>query len=251
MRFNKILLIVLILVFIFIDINLASADDVTITRDIQKEIQYGNDLRITLSITNNLNAKKTFELRERLPLNVDLIDPKEPSERRMFNAVEVLFLKWTITLEPAEKKTVSYTIKPNKVGDYAIVGAEALNPETETTYNGLQSQFDVTCNKDNICNLEIGENYQTCPSDCSTGLQDGICNAILDNQCDLDCTKDPDCKGKGFNLLYIVIPIVLIAIIIMLIYFFKKPKQGIPEQEQKKQDQQPQQPKQPESILYS
>ena len=241
---------ILFIVLILININIVFADDIAITRDIQKEIQYGNELKVTLTITNNVQARKTLELRERLPLNVDLIEPKEPSERRMFNAVEVFFLQWTIALEPSEKKVISYTIKPNKVGDYTIVGAEALDLVTETAYNGLQSQFDVLCSQDNVCNLDIGENYQTCPSDCSTGLQDGICNAIIDNQCDLDCTKDPDCKGKGINFLYIVIPIVLITIIIMLIYFFKRPKQ--PEQEQsQQQDQKSQQPKQPEGMLYS
>ena len=251
MKYKLTLLIVILL--LNLPVIYAQTDDVTITRDIQKQIRYGNELKISLSLTNSLQEKKTLELRERLPLNVKLIQPNEPSERKNFNAVEVSFLVWNLQLDAGQKKIVSYIIKPEKVGEYTIIGSEAIDPVTSKTYNGIQSQFDVLCLPDNVCNLDIGENFQTCQSDCPTGLQDGICNAILDNQCDLDCTKDPDCKDKGFNIFYIIIPIIIIGII-ALIYFFKKPKQGIPEQEQQeqqKQDQRPQQPKQPESILYS
>ncbi|MAG47817.1 hypothetical protein CL617_04380 [archaeon] len=250
MRYKPILL----LAFIFLlQLSIVNAQEVTVDRVLLNEVRYNEDLRISLSLTNNLAVKKTFELNERLPVNVELIQPAQPTEVKNFNAVEVMFLKWDVELNPSESKVVSYTIRPQRVGEFTIVGAEVLDLTSASTYSGIQSPFDVSCILDNICNLDIGENYQTCVADCDTGLGDGICNAIPDNQCDPDCTSDPDCTGSGFNIWYVIIPVILV-IIGFLIYFFKKPNQGIPDAEQPRQNNQPQNPKQPQKpndIMYS
>jgi LPXTG-motif cell wall-anchored protein len=44
----------------------------------------------------------------------------------------------------------------------------------------------------------LGENYKTCPEDCSSGLFDGYCDGEIDAICDPDCTleSDLDCAKK-------------------------------------------------------
>ena len=233
---------IIIILLVLINSITVFADNITITRDIPDEIKYGDELKVSLYIKNNLNEKRTFEITEIIPSNVDLIQPAEPSEKKFFNAVEISFLKWAVELKPGEKKAFSYVIKPNKIGEYAITSTEVIDPVELELYSGIKSQFNVLCIKDNICNLEIGENFLTCPLDCSTGLQDGICNAIFDNICDADCTKDPDCKAveKRFNIYYLITPIITACIIFLLIYLFKKPTK--PRKEQ---------PKAPDGFLYS
>ena len=241
----------IIIVLMLVNIYIVQADDITITRSVPPESKYGDQIKITISLTNNIDVKKTYEVKERLPLNTVLIDPQKPSETRMFNAVEVSFLAWTLDLNPGETKSVSYTIRPDRIGDYTIINAEAVDISTTEIYNSAKSQFDVTCISDNICNTDIGENYLTCPADCTTGFGDGICNSIPDNQCDPDCTKDPDCAPHRFNILYIIVPISVI-VLVLLFYFFKKPKRGMPYTEnQEKQGQNNSHEQKPEGVLYS
>lgn len=42
----------------------------------------------------------------------------------------------------------------------------------------------------------LGENYLSCPVDCSSGSKDGYCDGIHDNRCDPDCAieNDNDCQ---------------------------------------------------------
>ena len=51
---------IILAVLILINTAIVLADDIKITRDLVKELRYNNELKITLSITNNFNSKKTF-----------------------------------------------------------------------------------------------------------------------------------------------------------------------------------------------
>lgn len=53
--------------------------------------------------------------------------------------------------------------------------------------------FEETTCGDGVCG--IPENYSSCPQDCSSGEEDGYCDAVKDGICDPDCTKgeDADC----------------------------------------------------------
>ena len=112
------------------------------------------------------------------------------------------------------------------------------------------------CNKNNICEPEIGEsrelcfkdckppevcgnsrcdtleNYGNCPTDCASGYPDGYCDRIEDGRCDLDCSKeeDIDCKmpytavvGEsdeipGYPVYYLILAIILAVLILFVLY---------------------------------
>lgn len=62
----------------------------------------------------------------------------------------------------------------------------------------LESELTL-CNKDNVCQVNKGENFLSCPSDCPSGSKDDLCDGVFDNVCDPDCDaqarkeKDVDC----------------------------------------------------------
>ncbi len=58
----------------------------------------------------------------------------------------------------------------------------------------MDLQLEETTCGDNICG--IPENHSSCPQDCSSGSEDGYCDAVKDGVCDPDCIggEDEDCK---------------------------------------------------------
>lgn len=66
------------------------------------------------------------------------------------------------------------------------------------------SFYTSQCNNDGECN--DGENYQTCPLDCSSGEADDYCDGVRDGKCDSDCyiTQDLDCINQKRTLLFLV-----------------------------------------------
>lgn len=60
------------------------------------------------------------------------------------------------------------------------------------------------CNSNGVCEPEKAENFLSCPGDCASGSEDGLCDAVFDGKCDPDCAaqgrqdKDTDCTcGNG------------------------------------------------------
>lgn len=118
----------------------------------------------------------------------------------------------------------------------------------------LLSQKIELCNRNNICEIDKGENFVSCPSDCKSGSSDNYCDKVLDGICDPDCSKDADIdcscgdgicserespktcptdcstgfKGSEVSQLPIQYPaiagIVIILIIIGAVYFLKHSK---------------------------
>lgn len=74
------------------------------------------------------------------------------------------------------------------------------------------SDFAQLCG-DNIC--EENENAGVCPSDCRSGVKDGICDRAKDGTCDPDCEKkqDVDCMAPASGGIYTV---ALIALLLVL-----------------------------------
>jgi hypothetical protein len=78
---------------------------------------------------------------------------------------------------------------------------------------------------DNVC--EENENSGTCPSDCRSGVKDGVCDRIKDGTCDPDCAKsaDPDCAGApSYTYLIVIAAVILLAVIGFIVW--KKRKDG-------------------------
>jgi len=81
------------------------------------------------------------------------------------------------------------------VGQHSYSATEVRIDDDVLIYLDTQTT-EVNCVSDGVCNGSIGENYVTCPQDCRSGAEDGICNPIADGQCDTDCAEgvDPDCQ---------------------------------------------------------
>lgn len=78
---------------------------------------------------------------------------------------------------------------------------------------------------DSKCEVELGENYKTCPHDCPSGSKDDYCDGVADGICDPDCKElkefDPDCVPSSNLWIYLLI-VGGIACLIGLIYYESK-----------------------------
>jgi len=96
---------------------------------------------------------------------------------------------------------------------------------TTTIIEKTTTTAKVSCNRNDKCEKRLGENYNTCPQDCSSGGKDEYCDGIEDSICDPDCTEkeDPDCeKPKTFLYIYIIVTIIFIAVILYFIMRIKR-----------------------------
>ena len=97
------------------------------------------------------------------------------------------------------------------------------------------ADFDCFCD-DGTCDYEYGEDFLSCPTDCTPSSFDNYCTGLSDRICDPDCLsmEDPDCslpssqidssdEGKSEGMIFIAAIIIVIAV--FMIYFFKiKPR---------------------------
>ena len=219
---KKILTIMLCMIFL---INMVSAQ-VIVTKETTENIKINDIIEVKINILNPHSTEKTFEVSERLPNNVQLIEPSQPDEVKQFNGIEANYLKWNLIISPNLISTISYKIKIIELGDYSIQATDVTDPLTQENYLSNSLEFSVACNPNNQCGTN--ENYLNCPEDCSQGASDGICEYAADGICDPDCEEEPDCKKGGTNLLIIIlIPLVLAIIVFGLFLLFKKKKPPI------------------------
>jgi hypothetical protein len=96
---------------------------------------------------------------------------------------------------------LSITISPQCVPDTTTtVAATTSTTEKTTTTRSLTTTTTIPCNRDALCSTQSGENFKTCPEDCS-GAKDGICDKQPEGLCDPDCGRGDDidclCKRDG------------------------------------------------------
>jgi len=147
-------------------------------------------LRLLKAVVLN-KEKGVFEIKEKLPQNIDLINPLQPNQITYLNGIKAEFLKYSLEIPENKISTIEYTIKPKSLGSYTI---SPTSVTSDATYISNSAEFTVSCIPDNVCSE--GENNLYCPEDCSTSIPDGICNPKLDSSCDPDCESDPDCKNS-------------------------------------------------------
>lgn len=77
---------------------------------------------------------------------------------------------------------------------------------------------------DDLCELELGENYKICPKDCPSGSKDNYCDAIADGKCDPDCEKnqDIDCVKPSTTWIYFLIIGIIIVLVIFIFLLTKR-----------------------------
>lgn len=196
-----------------------------VSRTAPEEIKLGDVLEVTITVTNPTDDKLNMEVSEQLPLDIEFIEPTAPTETKKYDALSVSILKWPISLEAGETKTINYKVKPTALGEFSSPATEAKDTATKQSYPASSDlTVMVKCSQDSTCG--DGENYLNCPEDCTPSGKDGICNNAYDQICDSDCGSgsDPDCK-RGFSakfLLYGVGAIILIIILLIILVIKKK-----------------------------
>jgi len=227
---------IILIISIILLANLISAQEVIVTKETTENIKINDIIEVKINILNPYSTEKTYEVSERIPNNIELIEPSQPDEVKQFNGIEANFLKWNLLISPNMISTISYKIKIKELGDYSIQATDITDSLTEEVYFSNSLEFSVDCNPNNQC--EENENYLNCPEDCDKGAADGICNYAADGICDPDCEEEPDCEETKLNILVIIlIPLILAIIIFILFLLFKRKKppeikQEIPQETQ-------------------
>ncbi len=71
---------------------------------------------------------------------------------------------------------------------YIVTAKDRVNWETQAVGNWVTCQAGGYCG-DGTCDVENGENYNTCPQDCEGVCGDGVCDSTEDaNSCPADCS---------------------------------------------------------------
>jgi hypothetical protein len=98
--------------------------------------------------------------------------------------------------------SASITVAPQCVPDTTTTLASTTSTIAETTTtSSTTTSTSIPCNRDAFCAAQFGENFRTCPEDCS-GASDGICDMQPEGLCDPDCGRgdDIDCFCKIDNV---------------------------------------------------
>lgn len=160
-------------------------------------------------------------------------------------------IEWNIpSLKPHEKKTFTYllTAITDVEMNYTLIKAKLFDADNNIKLSNPVNMYILGEEPKNVCLInglcEPGENYLTCPKDCSSGSKDNYCDQILDGRCDPDCAKDvdidctcgnnvcdekesattcpEDCKKEAPNLfIYGIIAIVFVSLFILLLIKLK------------------------------
>lgn len=215
------------------------AQEVSVTKTVANQVKFGDNLSVTITVSNNGNSHLTAKIIETVA-GATAIQPQLVISQTTPGLIAALppHFEWSVDLPSGSVQSVSYIIKPNKVGTYLI------SPTTVWLSNGLtvlsnSASVNVTCNSNGICEPNFGENYLTCPSDCQPWAKDGICNPARDGHCDPDCAPgiDLDCLKQqeanttihsvlpstkvGEDNNWLLLALILIVVIIALIFLFR------------------------------
>lgn len=214
--------ITILIISIILLINIAYAEDVTVTKEINDNIKLNDIIEVKINILNPYQTEKTFQVSERLPNNIQLISPEKPDEVKKYNGIEASFLKWNIIISPNQVSTLIYKMKIKSLGDYSIQPTDITDTSNNEVYFSNSLEFRVICNPNNNC--EENENYINCPEDCSQSTADGICNYLADGICDPDCIEEPDCKEAKIGSLKIIIILIILIILLFILFPLIKKK---------------------------
>ncbi len=227
MRNELIFMLIMILL-----IPIASADDglLIVTKTSDDTVNYGRRLDVIITITSNSHEPLVVVVEEML--SGELISPKDALIETYEPLYRPPYMRWEFTLEPYEEKQIEYTVKPLYPGDFIIIPTDvyAGGEYYESNYIDVV----VHCKINGRCEVDDGEDYLTCPEDCTSGIEDGGCDLLEDGRCDPDCMEgyDPDCVtgSEGVDLLsqisgnpmLIIIIVLLVAIVVVSLAIIKR-----------------------------
>jgi len=149
----------------------------------------GLNVSVELKITNDNEAKDVVVVEDCIPLadcsrNENLKYEDEDGYRKYY-------LRWKVNLSPGEIKILRYEFSLPGPGKYAIPSTKIYTQEG--VFEGNVTEIVAYCNANGVCETPE-ENFINCPEDCTTGIEDNICDAVKDNKVDPDCEEgaDPD-----------------------------------------------------------
>ena len=207
----------LILILFLVSITLVQG--IQVVKEAPQEIRLNEIIEIKIHISNPSNTEKEFTIEEVLPQNIEVIEPTKVFTKRN-DALVVDYYEWITKISPNKIKTITYKIKPLSLGEYTIGSTQVMdNSNLELSESNIIT-FKVKCTSNNLC--DENENSITCSEDCPTGSSDGICDYKSDGICDFDCEEEPDCKKLEINIMYFIIPFIIILLIILSFWLFPK-----------------------------
>ncbi len=191
----------LISIFLIFVIGIAFAvADISIQKTAPSKIKIGDVLSVNIVVKNDRSTPVDMDVQE-IVVGADPIDPSSlaiPESRTDIIAAQPPYYEWKVSVDANSFKTITYKIKPTNPGVFSIAPTRVYANGDLTLSNSLQ--VEITCNQNNICEPNLGENYNTCSVDCKSGSNDGICDGVRDGICDPDCSfsSDLDCAcGNG------------------------------------------------------
>ncbi len=211
------------------------------------------EARVEIFSPINIVEKRTFEIKTKPSFSFNVKTCKDSNceiSNSVFSLGEDVFIDFVsqvsnpeisaiLTYPDKTTKQISLPAKINadQIGTYSLeVTATKEDYKTITDniqFGVIEEEAEIVsrsvCNSNNICEINNGENAQTCPQECSSGSNDDFCDAIQDNICDPDCSteQDADCRGKETleedetrkpSSLAIIIALTFLLIIIIFAY---------------------------------
>ncbi len=187
--------ILIAVIFTIFVLALAQANaEIKLTRSLPLNVSVGANLYEEIEITSTENIELSFI--ERVPPSLKVIEPGIENLRLepTLYGYET-FINYNITLTANKPYSLRHIFKARIVG---FTYLPSIQVETDSGYFEFEAkQIFISCNLDGDCDREFGENYIYCPDDCSTGIEDSICDGARDGICDPDCIEyDSDCGSS-------------------------------------------------------
>jgi hypothetical protein len=213
----------------------SALDAVSVTRTGPNSVSAGGDVNVTIVVESNVNQLYGVVVEEQfagqyVSSDGELVQERDPLYRPDF-------IRWEFNLPPGWRKELHYVVSPYQPGIMIMIPT-AVYLENATGEYYVEPDYlevDVTCNGNGRCETEEGEDYLTCPGDCTTGIRDDNCDLMEDERCDPDCEAgyDPDCgdskEGEDLevqpaNLLLVFGAAAAIVLVVLMLLFFKRSK---------------------------
>lgn len=154
------------------------------------------------NIVNDMNSKKRLRVERYLNDNEELVSSGGMLMYKQRDYSFIPYLEFKVILDKGQSQNFNIYVKYKKLLNSYLLPQIIVYDDTsgEMIYHSEINFVSFACDKDNFCNLVIGENYGNCPNDCLSGGEDAFCDMVEDGECDPDCLTelDPDCiTGEG------------------------------------------------------
>ncbi len=178
----------------------AAEGNITVTRTVFDEIHSGEIVRVNITVENDNDYAINVTVRDKIAGAILFGDLNIPEIPAGVIAPPMPYVEFSDTVPTHGEKSFTYSLLPEFVSSY-IHSATEIRTDDGLIYLSTQIT-EVNCVSDGVCDGGAGENYMTCPQDCLSGAEDGICNPITDGLCDNDCAVelDPDCQVEAYGV---------------------------------------------------